>query len=476
MPIQPNLALQVQQPEQPDILGSYGKVLTLADMVQGNQMRRQAMEQQARQTELENEQMRRQQAEQRAIGEALADGGPSKWDGSIEKLRRLGTPTALKYAADLEKTINEHRKAQLDAEDKELEIGSKKAAAFGQIAGAVTDENSLAVGLRQAVAQGLLPKEQAAEYLARPWDDSLKSEIAQFAQQSMTVAQQAQERRNKIAEERAAKAAPFEQRKLEAETLTAERTAKEGPRATGELAEFKEIFAPGYYQQKGIAQPTAADALAAYKEFQSSKRQLVPGRDIPLPPAVEAQRKRMEASRAANEEGLSPSQQSRIQVMASQFDNYQPVKDYNVAANKAEGMRQIINAGLGGPADLAFVFDFMKGLDPNSVVRESEYATAAKSGNLFKGALAKFNGYFNEHGGFLPEQVRKDFLAIVDKKLEVSAKQVKGLYNDRARRIEEITGKPGTGKKYLTDYTEIMGSGASTEGGAKRQIKILSVE
>ena len=71
---------------------------------------------------------------------------------------------------------------------------------------------------------------------------------------------------------------------------------------------------------------------------------------------------------------------------------------------------ELIDSGVGGPGDLMLVFEFMKALDPTSVVRESEYESAAKSGNIFAGAYARFNGYLKEKGGFLPENVKKSFL------------------------------------------------------------------
>ena len=109
------------------------------------------------------------------------------------------------------------------------------------------------------------------------------------------------------------------------------------------------------------------------------------------------------------------------------FLNQQIVKDYNTAVNKAISVESIINAGAGGPGDLALVYEFMKALDPNSVVRESEYASAAKSGNIFKGAYAKFNGYLKEKGGILPEEVKKSFLDITKKKLEAIQQQYDNL-------------------------------------------------
>lgn len=106
-------------------------------------------------------------------------------------------------------------------------------------------------------------------------------------------------------------------------------------------------------------------------------------------------------------------------ALLSQFNGEPIVKDYNTILAKKLSVDKILSSGVGGPGDLALVYEFMKGLDPSSVVRETEYASAAKSGNIFAGALAKFNGYLKESGGFLPEQVKQAFQSIVNGKLQV---------------------------------------------------------
>lgn len=97
----------------------------------------------------------------------------------------------------------------------------------------------------------------------------------------------------------------------------------------------------------------------------------------------------------------------------------QTVKDFQNVQSQYRSMDKVLTSGVGGPGDLDLVYSFMKGLDPNSVVRETEYATAAKSGNIFKGWAAKFNGYLKENGGFLPDDVKKSFLDLVGIKMDV---------------------------------------------------------
>lgn len=125
--------------------------------------------------------------------------------------------------------------------------------------------------------------------------------------------------------------------------------------------------------------------------------------------------------------GTSNQMSDNERALMTQFRGEQIVKDYNEILGQKGTIDAYIQNGVGGPADLALVFSFMKGLDPSSVVRESEYETAAKSGNIFQGAFAKYNGYFKEKGGFLPENVRQEFQNLVNQKLAVKESQYQNL-------------------------------------------------
>lgn len=126
-------------------------------------------------------------------------------------------------------------------------------------------------------------------------------------------------------------------------------------------------------------------------------------------------------------------------ALLGQFNSLPIVKDYNNIVAQKITVDNIIKNGTGGPADLALVYTFMKGLDPNSVVRETEYANAAKSGNIFAGAFAKFNGYFKENGGFLPESVQSEFKNIVNQRLISQQQQ----YDNLAKGYRDIAIRQG---------------------------------
>lgn len=149
--------------------------------------------------------------------------------------------------------------------------------------------------------------------------------------------------------------------------------------------------------------------------------------------------------------GLDNKTITQIDKLSSGFDSSPITKQFNEVMNKKIAVESIMDTGIKGPADLALVFDFMKSLDPNSVVREAEYATAAKSGNIFQGIYSKFNGYMTEGGGFLPPNVRKEFVNIIDKKYKAVEAQYDNLRNETGRKINIKTGDVD-GTDYITDY------------------------
>lgn len=126
-------------------------------------------------------------------------------------------------------------------------------------------------------------------------------------------------------------------------------------------------------------------------------------------------------------------------ALLTQFNGLPEVKDYKTVLSQKLTVDSILNSKLGGPGDLAVVYNFMKALDPTSVVRESEYATAAKSGNIFAGIYSQFNGYLKPEGGFLPESVKKSFQSIINSSL-ASKRQ---LYDTAAGEYKDIAKRQG---------------------------------
>lgn len=215
-----------------------------------------------------------------------------------------------------------------------------------------------------------------------------------------------------------------------------------GDRAIGERAEQSQA-ASDARQERGIA---ASDERQAR--------------------ALAAQEKNLEKRLAKmNSSGLLPQQLTKVSGLASQFDSNPVVQRFNQQVNHAASVNEILKGNWSGPGDMGVIYEFMKALDPTSVVRESEYAAASKTGNIFLGWAARFNGVMRPEGGFMSEQVKKDFASVLDRKLNVTNLQVKQMHADFARRINKITGRTD-GSDYLSDYSTIFGAqGGGGQGG-----------
>lgn len=159
---------------------------------------------------------------------------------------------------------------------------------------------------------------------------------------------------------------------------------------------------------------------------------------------------------AVTPSGIPPNVVSQIDKLSAAFDSAPITKQFNEAVNQKLSFDNIISNGVGGPADLAIVYQFMKALDPTSVVRETEYETARKSGNIFAGTFAKYNGYLKEKGGFLPEGVKSEFQNVVNQKMKAIRSQYDNLKSETARKINMKTGMDD-GSDYLTDYAAPLG-------------------
>jgi hypothetical protein len=164
----------------------------------------------------------------------------------------------------------------------------------------------------------------------------------------------------------------------------------------------------------------------------------------------------------------NPRTDTRIDRIVNSFNSHPIVKEYNEVQSQHGILQQIVGGQWSGPGDMAAVFAFMKALDPNSVVRETEYANAAASGNIFMGWAARFNGAVSPNGGFLSDRVRQDFLRTINSRLSVKTKQYDNLRRQLVERVDRIkAGAPETGDEAIVDYSTggdapLSGQGVTT--------------
>jgi hypothetical protein len=78
----------------------------------------------------------------------------------------------------------------------------------------------------------------------------------------------------------------------------------------------------------------------------------------------------------------------RTNNLRQEFQGLQPVKDSQTIAT---AYNKIMSTSETGAGDMSLIFGYMKLLDPNSTVREGEYATAQNAGSLPQNVIAFYN-------------------------------------------------------------------------------------
>lgn len=162
-----------------------------------------------------------------------------------------------------------------------------------------------------------------------------------------------------------------------------------------------------------------------------------------------AQAAKMNAESRISNSGLPAQVQTRVQSVASQFDNEQAVKNYQTIAETVDAVK---NAGNTPTDDIQRIYGVAKVFDPNSAVREGEYKTVQDyATSLLQRAGLKANRVFN-NDGFLTPEARKFINDTLDNRLASSKKAYQNIYDSYGERINKITGAKD-GNQYITDYS-----------------------
>ena len=111
---------------------------------------------------------------------------------------------------------------------------------------------------------------------------------------------------------------------------------------------------------------------------------------------------------------------ARVEAIYGNPEHEEKLEAFTYMDNGVEKTVQAKDLKSNGAADLALVFNFMKAMDPRSVVRESEFEMAASTGGVFNQVKGLINKIVN--GGFLTEtekmnlfyQSRNQFLGARD--------------------------------------------------------------
>ena len=148
----------------------------------------------------------------------------------------------------------------------------------------------------------------------------------------------------------------------------------------------------------------------------------------------------------AKPEDLNKIKRDQVKNLQSLFTNNAIVKDFNMASTQFSKLtasaKQESAAG-----DMSMIFTYMKILDPTSVVREGEQATAASAGGVPDRVWNAYNKAVT--GEKLTEAQRSDFVGTASK-----------LYNSNIKQFDAFKGSFGSSiEQYGLDSSQVFLSG-----------------
>ena len=213
MPIDPNIALQARAPEMPDVVGQYGRLMTLQNMLKQGQMQDIQMET----AQVERQQAQMQMKELDDFNQALKASARTDEDGNVTidddavmtSLAKSGAgQRLLTYREQLSKATKE----QLATEEQRLKTNSAKAGRLGQLAQSAIDQETYVSAVSQAAREGIIPQDQLA---TMPADfTQAKPMLQQFISSTMNAKELLDYQAKLAEEEHKKKTRPLEEKKL----------------------------------------------------------------------------------------------------------------------------------------------------------------------------------------------------------------------------------------------------------------------
>jgi hypothetical protein len=150
-------------------------------------------------------------------------------------------------------------------------------------------------------------------------------------------------------------------------------------------------------------------------------------------------------------QGLDPRAQRRVDAKTKAFDSLPVVKKVQTMA-EAVSFVQGMNPKTQNPADdQALIYAFAKVMDPESVVREGEYATVQKYAQQWAATLGFNAARIFSNTPFLTETARSNMKSTIKARYQATKAQYDNVRRSYGGQVNTITGQ-SDGETYLTDY------------------------
>lgn len=157
------------------------------------------------------------------------------------------------------------------------------------------------------------------------------------------------------------------------------------------------------------------------------------------------------ASGPVDPQALPPRVQQQVNSVAKGFDSLPIVKSIQKQA-EAVSFADSLDPNTKNPADdQALIYAFAKAMDPDSVVREGEYATVQKYAQSWAQSFGFNATRIFSNTAFLTPQARANMRATIRQRYLAGLGQYNNVRNSHVSKINKMTGRQD-GADYLTDY------------------------
>lgn len=150
--------------------------------------------------------------------------------------------------------------------------------------------------------------------------------------------------------------------------------------------------------------------------------------------------------------GLSSPTATAVRGQVSAFKSEPTVTNFSTIQEGRNFAKSLPTTTKNPADDQALIYSLAKALDPGSVVREGEYATAQKYAQSWVNAFGKGISQAIAGTGFLSEAARKNIKDTIESKYLASEKSYNNTYNQYVNSINNLTGR-NDGKNFVKSYS-----------------------
>lgn len=214
--------------------------------------------------------------------------------------------------------------------------------------------------------------------------------------------------------------------------------------------------------QVGLAQPKV-QPTASIQEYQFAVNNGYKGSYTQYQ-NEDANRKALSNGTVSNDQlysGLSTQTSTAVRSRVTKFSTEPVVQNFSTIQDGYNFASSLSNTTKNPADDQALIYSLAKTLDPGSVVREGEYATAQKYSQSWIAAYGAGVSQALAGTGFLSEQARKNIKETIKQRYEASKTSYNQVVTSYTGGINALTGR-NDGSKFLTDYVTPTSTIAST--------------